>query len=522
MKKGLLVVLILLLALAGASVSFAAGAKEEGAKAAVQPAGGKLVDKELEVSVMLSESNLVPISPNMLHFQWMFEKTGIKIKFLPVPSADYASKKNTLLSTNDLPDIIQVNQADINNFADSGIFVNLSKYRSQLPNFWDKVAKYPEGKFTFVDGNPFGFPVLNRWDLTRGSGLVVRSDLMKELSIPAPKTFKEYYDMLKSFKAKYPASVPYVNRGGAGNLMLSLGFSLGSGNTILFDPQAGKFLFEPAKAETKDVLAYLNNMYRDKLLDPDYVSVTATQWEEKIANGTGFSYLDNVGFAAKNLPNLQKKVPTADWDNLNLPTNQFGYARGLYTAPHQLDKIYAVSTKSKNIDPIMKMFNWFYTEEACDLINLGKEGVDFIRKPNGELAFTPETVKKYSDAQGNFVQTSMSKERGNAAYESFIPYSDLHAYFLSLNELQMGWHKNVQQKDKAYVFPTPTPPFTAKERDALATYRIQLATIATEMFDKLIMGVDPIDAFDKYLARYKEKGLVEFERIYNDAYNRVK
>jgi len=522
MKKCPRFVPIVLIALAGVGVSFAAGGREGGAKAAPQPSGGKLVDKDLEISVMLSESSLVPVSQNMLHFQWMYEKTGIRIKFLPVPSSDYAQKKSTLLSTNDLPDVIQVAQTDINNFADTGIFVNLAKYKSQLPNFYDKVAKYPEAKFTFVDGNPYGFPVLNRWDLTRGSGLVVRSDVMQEAGTAAPGTFQAYYDMLKAFKAKYPACVPYVNRNGANNLMATLGYSLGSGNGIQFDPQAGRFLFQPAKPETRDVLAYLNSMYREKLLDPDYVSIKGTQWEEKLANGSGLSYLDNVNFAVKHLPTLRKKIPAAGWDNLILPVNQFGYARGLYTAPHQLDKIWVVGAKGRNVDAIIRMFNWFYTEEACDLMNLGKEGVDFIRKADGTVEFTAETLRKYSDAQGNFVQTGMAKDRGNAAYESFIPYSDVHSYFLSINETQMGWYKNVQQKDKAYAFPTPTPPFTAKERETVTAIQTQLATIATEMFDKLIMGVEPIEAFDRYLARFREKGLTEFEKVYNDAYDRVK
>ncbi len=520
MKKGLCIIL----AFVAAAACFAAGGTEAPAPApAAEPAKtGRLVDKDVEITVMLAESNLVPVGANMLHFQWMYERTGIRVKFMPVPSADYAQKKNTLLSTNDLPDIIQVNQTDINKFADSGIFVNLSKYKAQLPNFWDKVAKYPEAKFTFVDGNPYGFPVLNRWDLTRGSALVARSDIMKELGIAAPKTWVEYFDMLKAFKAKYPASVPYCNRNGSNNLMYSLGYSLGSGNTIMFDPQAGKYLYQPAKPETKQVLAYLNAMYREKLLDPDYVSVKAQQWEEKIASGVGLSYLDNVGFAAKHLPALRKKIPTADWTALFTPTTQWGWSRALYTAPHQLNKLYAISSKSKNIDAMIKMFNWLYTDEACDLMNLGIEGVDFVRNAKGEVEITAETRKKYSDSQGNFIPTSMHKERGNAAYESFIVYSDLHSYFLATPDFQMKWYTDVIQKDKAFTYPVPQPPFTPKEREAVAGLQTGLQTIALEMFDKLIMGTESIDAFDKYLERFKAKGVAELEKIYNDAYAKIK
>ncbi|HOJ11574.1 MAG TPA: extracellular solute-binding protein [Clostridiales bacterium] len=487
-----------------------------------EPKSKRLVDKDVEITVMLGESNLVPISQDMLHFKWMYEQTGIKIVFMPVPVADYNQKKSTLLSTNDLPDIIQVGQSDLNNFASTGIFVDLSKYKDQLLNFYDKVERYPEAKFTFIDGKPFGFPTLNRWDMTRASGLVVRKDIMTKLNIDPPKTFDEYYDMLKKFKAQYPDSVPYVNRNGSKNLISTLGYSLGSGTSIQYDPQAKAYLFMPGKPETKQVLAYLNNMYKEKLLDPDYISVTATQWEEKIANGTGLSYLDNVGFCLKHLTALQKIVGDAEWDLLFMPVNSFGYARGLYISPHQLGRIWAVSSESKKIPEIMKMFNWFYTEEACDMMNLGKEGEDFIRKPDGELEVTEQNRKKYSDEKGLFVQALMHKERGNAAYESFIPYSDLHSYFLATSEFQLNWYKEIQQKDKAYTFPLPTPPFNTDEREKVTSIQAQLNTIAVEMFDKLIMGVEPIDAFDKYVQKFKEKGMDELEKIYSDAYNRIK
>ena len=71
--------------------------------------------------------------------------------------------------------------------------------------------------------------------------------------------------------------------------------------------------------------------------------------------------------------------------------------------------------------------------------------------------------------QAQQLQANMHKDRGNAAYESFIAYSDLHSYFIATPDFQKKWYTEVQQKDKAYVFPTPTPPFTAKERETVAS-----------------------------------------------------
>lgn len=523
-------VVFLVLALLAASCSSSPGTQEETprqsptktpSQPAVTPKDGKLVDKDTEITVMLGESNLVPLSQDMKHYQRMYEQTGIKINFMPIPSADYASKKNTLLSTNDLPDIIQVAQSDVNNFADTGIFVDLSKYKDRLPNFYEKAEQIPEAKFTFINGSPFAFPTLNRWDLTRGSSLVVRSDVMEELGIAAPKTFDEFYTMLKKFKEAYPDSVPYVNRNGSKNLMMTLGYSLGSGHTIMFDPQADKFLFQPAKPETKQALTYLNKLYQEKLLDPDYISVTGAQWEEKIAAGKGLSYLDNVGFAQRHLPGLREVDGNAMWDNMLIPTNSFGYSRALYTAPQNINRLWAISSNSKHIDAAIDMFNWLYSEEAADLLNLGIEGEDFIRQADGTIELTPQVIATYNNDKGIFDSKAMHKDRGNAAYETFIPYSDLHSYFVGTDDMLLRWYE-IQQNDQAYAFPVPNPPLNAEERETVAEIQPKLETIATEMFDKLITGAETIDAFDKYMERFKAEGVDKLEKIFNDAYQRMK
>ena len=485
-------------------------------------AAGKLVSSDVTIDVMLPESPLVPLNNNFTFYQYLYDRTGIKINFIGVPSSDYSVRRSLALSTADFPDVIQIAQAQVNDFASEGIFVNLSKHKNDLPNYFNIVEKYPEAKVTFIDGESFAFPTIARWDKPRGSTLIMRQDILDALKIneASIKTFDDFYNVLKAVKNAYPNIIPFIQRGGSNSLMSLLGYSLGSDSGISFDPQQRKWVYAPVQPQTRVVLAYLHKLYSESLLDPDYATTSGTDWQQKMASNKSFSYLDNVGMANTNLPALRGIVPNASWNVIRMPQNSFGYARGLLINPHQLGRLWAVNSSSKKIDNILKLFNFLYTEEACDILNLGKEGIDFVYGPDGRPQLTPARIAK-STVDGIYVQRVGQAETGAAAYETFIPYSDNLSYFIQLPEHQEAWYKTIEN-DPAFVYPVNAPPFNERERGRLSEIVTNLSTIATVMFDKLIMGIDNLDTFNSYVARMKAAYSDEVEKIYNDAQARLK
>ena len=481
---------------------------------------GWLVEEEVVIDVMVAESSLVPLNNDFTYYQNLYERTGIKINFIAVPASDYDTKKSLVLSTNDLPDVMQVAQKDLNFYATEGIFVNLSDYAEELANFFAIVEETPAAKTTYIDGSAYAFPTLSRWDMLRGSALILRQDILDALEIDAAsiKTYDDFYAVMQAVKEAYPDMIPYIARG-TSSLMSNLGYSLGAGNGVVFDPQEGRWIHQPSRPEMKGVLTYLNNMYTDGLLDPDYATLASNEWQQKMANDQGFAYFDNINFANTNLAALQGIAPEAAWSVIPVPENEFGYARATYTNPHQLDRLWVISSKSDKIDAIVKLFNYLYTDEACDMLNLGVEGVDFYRDDNGDCYLTDEVIAQYS-TDGVFVKTAMQAVCGNAAYETFIPYSDNRAYFIQVPEHQMAWYETIQN-DPAFTYPVNPPPFTEEERDELAEISTDISTIVTEMVDKLIMGLDPIDSFDSYVQRMQSAGSERMEEIYNEAQGRI-
>ena len=498
MKRILSVVLVLLLVLTTWSV---ASAEED----------------VITIDVMMSEAALVPLSDDFTFYQKLTEATGIRIHFIPVPSSDYPTKKSTALSTADLADIMLVEQSDVNTYASEGLFVNLSEHADELENFFKVVETYPVSKVTFVDGQAYAFPTLARWDKPRGSALIARKDIMDNLgiSVDSIETWADFKDVLTQVKEAYPDMIPFIARGISANTY----YALGTNNGIIYDPQECKWSFEPIKEETRSALEYLNSLYTEGLLDPDFNTSKSADWQQKMASNKGFAYLDNVNFANTNLVALQAIIPEAEWTVIPMPVNEFGYARGLFNDPHQLTRLWVINAASDKIDACLELFNYLYTEEACTMLNLGTENVDFYYDENGDAHYTDEVIELYS-TDGAFVKTAMQAVCGNASYETFIPYADNLAYFAEIPAHQEAWYKTIEN-DPAFAYPINTPPFNEEEREVLNNISTNLSTIVKEMFANLIMGLDSFDNYDSYVQRLLEAGAEQMEDIYNAAQDRI-
>ncbi|TVY08621.1 hypothetical protein [Paenibacillus cremeus] len=138
---------------------------------------------------------------------------NVKLDYEPIPAINYAEKK-TLLATNHLPDILQIEKQDVNDFASTGALLPLMGYmnRGLMPNFkkqWDAI---PNLRRLTVDGELYGFPAIARNEAKNGFGPVIRMDLPEKHHLPVPRTFDELLTVLSQLKALYPDSVPWSIR----------------------------------------------------------------------------------------------------------------------------------------------------------------------------------------------------------------------------------------------------------------------------------------------------------------------
>jgi putative aldouronate transport system substrate-binding protein len=472
--------------------------------------------KELTLNILRWEHASQAVKQDTPVIRQIFNKTGVKLKVESVPSSGYNDKKRALIATNNIPDVIMVNQADLNEFGNTGIFLPISDYLDQMPNFQKAIKDNPEIKRLYVNGKLYGFPITvqNNWQY--GKAPVIRTDILKKLNLAVPSTFEELYVVLKEMKKAYPETYPFSSRGLS--FLDSFAFGMGGGLGIYYDPDinGGKYVYGTNKPTFKKVLTYLNKLYEEKLYDPDFAVLNTQTWGEKNNTSKSFFMYDNNSFAVNYNAALQQGNPDAKFDLIPYLKNDTGKSRGYLYPRGWLNDNYAVSSKVKDPAAVMKFYDWLYSPEGVEISNFGILDETYT-KVNGQLKMKDSIIEKYKTA-ADLVRTMQSDV--GAGYLAISPMVDEGPNIQMLDPLAVEWIDKLKKDPGAYVWPGVTPSLTKEENSKLKELTSKISPIEQDIV-KFIMGAKPLSEFEAFSSQLEKAGTAEMEKIYNDALARV-
>lgn len=479
----------------------------------------KLVDEELTITIMKGEHPSQPINPDAPIYNEIYKKTGIKVDIQGVPGSDYEQKARTLLATDSMPDVMQIYFNEIREFANTGIFLPISDYLDEYaPNFKRIKEEIPQLKSFEIDGKLYYFPQLARHMNKMGQVPMIRLDILEELNLDMPEDFDQLYETLKKIKEAYPDVYPFTNRNGTNNLLTCVAYPMGSGAGIYFDKDidGGRYVYGSVTQDFKEILGYLNKLFEEQILDPDYAVATAQQWQEKLSTGRAFFYYDNPSFAINFNKALQEENPDYRFGPMPIMKNSKGAKRNLFYDSHWYQEGYVISSKTKNPEAVIRLYDWFYSEEGADLLNFGILGTHYT-KENGEYKVSQDLIDK-SMQQSDPYRAYMG-ELG-AGLLAIAPYIDERNQWPFMADEVKAWYDQWAQ-DEGMFERTVAPIFTEEEIEKLKELTTKVDTILTNEIDKFIMGERPLDEFDQIAEKAIEAGALEIERIYNDALARM-
>jgi putative aldouronate transport system substrate-binding protein len=486
--------------------------------------------KHMTLSWMRYEHSSQALDVNSVVVQEIKKRKNVKLELQSVPQSNYEDKKKTLIATNSIPDVIMVNQNDLSNYADLNIFLDLTPYLDQMPNFRKLIAQKPEINKTKVDGKIYGFPLATKWSLQSGQLPMIRVDLLKKLNLKTPTSYEELYQVLRKLKEAYPDSYPFTSRAANGktgteNLINPIAFGFGSGYTningtkVYYEPATKQYKFGPYSSEFKEALSYLHKLYKEKLLDPDYSVATSQIWVEKLSTGKSFFYQDNNGFGVNFNKALQAKDQDAKFELLPVMASIKGVKRNnVYQLDH-LGEMYAISSKVKNPEEVIKFIDWMYGDEGTYLTSFGVENIDYTLS-GGEYQISEATQAKFKDKQDPF--RAMQSALGTG-YLGLALHSDDHPLVPSSAPELIKWsEKAINDLANGINFrEVNDPPFNKEEREKLKQLRTQLDAFLTLNMDRFIINDGALNDWDSFIQQCKEKGATEIEKIYNIALARV-
>ncbi|MDD9269430.1 extracellular solute-binding protein [Paenibacillus sp. GCM10023248] len=500
------------------------------AAGAASPAGS--AQQPLSLTWMRYEHPSQAIVANSKAVQEIAKRKNVKLNLQSVPQSNYDDKKKTLIATNTLPDVMLVKQDDIQNFADTGTFLDLTPYLDKMPNLKKVISQQPEINKNKIDGKLYGFPLVANWQGVGGQLSMIRTDVLDKLGLKKPTTYDELYQVMKKMKEANPDSYPFTARAANGltgteNLINPISFAFGSGYTtfngtkVYYEPKEKKYKFGPLMPEFKEAITWLNKLYKEKLLDPDYATATSQIWQEKLNSGKSFYFQDNNGFASTFNINLQKKDPNAKFDMLDTMTTPSGTKRNLIYALGHLSESYVINAKVKNPEQVVQFMDWFYSQEGIEVTNFGIKGEDFTGE-NGDYKLTDAVVNKYKDRQPSAFY-ALQSEYGTG-YLGLALNNDDHAGLPFNTKEWVEWNTKASKGLAAgeNVQFVNDPPFTKEEREKLKQIRTQLDAYLAQNMDKFIVTDGALNDWDNFVKQLKAKGAEDIVKIYNDALARVK
>lgn len=464
-------------------------AQTQTGKPAATAASGN--EAPLEVSIMTTLLSPTPAADDNPIKQAIEKATNSKLKIQWVSGNSYTDKMNVTLASGDIPELIFINDPFsqvFRNAVSQGAFWDIAPYIKNYPNLSGKISATAWELTKMQDGGNYGIP---RPRPSEGdSFFMIRKDWLDNLGLKVPTTTDELYTVMKSFAEKDPArsgktdTVPlaaFVDADKMGTLgQLESSFTKANGKWKLVD---NKLVYTPLLPETRDSLEYLNKAYKDKLIPEDFASLKQTQVGDLFKSGKAGMLIEKAGTVLSYYEPLKSVAPNFKQEDFYPVTSINGYNpkgpgfSGIMAIPKKVPE--------EKMKRILKLVDTWMNDDVFAIQSYGIEGKHYTMK-DGVKVTDPEKLKADNGADFNQI-----------VYVS-DPYASTSSPFFPapLNEL----YKKIQdERAKTSVADISIGLYSPTAQKVLA----ELDKKVQDMKTKVILGRDPISAWDSFVASLK-------------------
>ena len=462
--------------------------------------------KPLTLKMATQNHPIWPYNKNWAGYKYVEDQTKIHLDVQTPPGNDYEAAVNLIVSSGEMPDFMLVpNVAAANRYGQKGAFEDISKYFDKLPNFKKYLQARPELQAAIVsaDGKYYFFPNSGLEKQLRQSWLY-REDIFKKHGLAVPKNYEELGGVLKKLKELYPDSYPLTFF----NKLDAIGRIAANFNTSAaqyYDYDKKEWRYGPIEDNYKTLVEYMNKFYKAGYIPPDFMAHQRKQHQDLFAQNKSFITADAIGLIDEYTEPLGKAVPGFQLSYMPPPA---GGPNGVQKMPYEglETRGFAVASTTKNMDAVLRYFDFMYSDEGIRTASWGKEGETYTVE-NGKNKFKPEFTS-FADLR---IKTGIITPGSYAAMD-FDAYVDLSSAPL----------KSAFQTVESYeTKPQPRPALNESEIEILSTVGEAVTKHRDENIAKFIIGQRNLSEWDQYVEEAKKLGVQKVLDVYKTAYERT-
>jgi len=461
-----------------------------------------------------------------LFYQELEKKTGVSVEFQHPAVGSEAEQFNLLIASGNLPDVIEYNFTSYPGgpekaIADRVILPLNDLIESHAPNMKKYLEDHPAIKKEIITdmGTIYAFPAIGVGNSNVSSGMMLRKDWLEELGLEKPETIEEWTTVLRAFKEQKGASSP---------LTMTLNEMTGDrligawniGGSFYLDQDSVKY--GPYEAAYKNFLTQMNAWYEEGLLDQDFSTQDGKAKDGKVVNSQSGAFIASIGSGmGRYLNAIPESAPTFDLVAAQHPVLQKGAEPTVFVAAYDYrgDGSAVITPANQHPEETAQWLDYLFSEEGNFLKTFGVEGLTY-EMVDGSPIYTDLIT---NNPEGLTVGEAMSKYMRVATpapgYVGDDRYNQQYYKFDQQKEAMVIYNQYYSNVESTRL---PRITQTADEAQELSSIMAEIETYKDEMLLRFVMGLEPIENFDKYVAQLQAMGIERALELRQAALERYK
>lgn len=459
-------------------------------------------------------------SPERLHGRDL-KTLNIDLQLICV-SENFTQQLALTIASGDIPDLILMEYRTYVEYANEGLFTDLTGLVDQYSDLMDYVNTGDQSEMCWnrmkVDGAIYGIPTrsVNTSMLTTA----IRQDWLDNLGLQVPATIDELTEVLRAFTEDDPDQNGLNDTYGLSTYGMHNIYSMNYLSTIFgaFGAAPGQqYLLNDDGTVTTNVISdeykaavsYLHDIYAAGYMDPEIFTNSNSQAYEKFATGKmGFwpCWWSNPGSVYVKYGFLDN-CPTGKITLVDPIVGPDGKSGLIGTDP--IWRVLGITSSCKNVDKVLELINWQCTPYGWYTCQCGVEGNYFEMDDAGNVTW-------YWGMDG---KNKNGDEISDMELYKFIENLDLQSRLYKLDESNYGQYRaaGLESCMNAKVYQDL---FTGIITDEYTKLNSELESYMDNNITKFIMGELDLDKdWDNFVSTYLNMGGEQVRTSLLNAYN---